>query len=710
MLSVLSGALIAGALLAGSAQAGDHFILTQNRQLCYTRIDPLRTPGTVGPHVHNVVGGSNFSPDSTTPEILQQSKCSSTMVQDDKSIYWTPLVYYNHGNGSYSPMISSTRIYYFLKPGNGTVPVKPFPKGFRMLGGGYNDRRPDTYPPRGELSYDQLQALDPRIAAIKWGCSAGAVQGQGNGGSLPGQRPYLPNDAPNGCGVLNAGMFFPSCGDGRLDSDDHFSHMAYPLDESNGYNCPPSHPIKYPTIFLEHFYFPSADQPYRGANTDNWILSNGDPTGLNMHGDFINGWNQETHEQTLQQCNTPNAPEDNLQACAPLAKSINVDAANTCLSEGNIADEDVGLLAPITGFPGCNPYWGWESRTKASCVASSNVGLVSPSSRYTVDEFKVSLPMANGTSKTVTGPPGSNMTGDYDYYGSSSSYAATATSSYAATVTSTEPVISATETATLTTESVASTTGTASSEPTSTGEATSAEATPSSDATSTDTTSTAEAVPTETAATGATSTGAAPTGTASTEVSSETGTTATGTEVASTIETTSTGTAIEGGAAPTGSSTLEIPNAVPTSSVASNSSGASSLSAVPTSTASLDYEYPSVTPGYQGSVAPTEPASAANSNPTTSSSVPVQGAPSGATGTSTGVNQPAYTYASSPNGSPLYGASSTTGPAYAAPTSQNANTLNPGNNSGRPKTCRRKNHKVRSHARRHRIYQNRLSN
>ncbi|CCO34188.1 hypothetical protein BN14_08281 [Rhizoctonia solani AG-1 IB] len=84
MLSVLSGALIAGALLAGSAQAGDHFILTQNRQLCYTRIDPLRTPGTVGPHVHNVVGGSNFSPDSTTPEILQQSKCSSTMVQDDK--------------------------------------------------------------------------------------------------------------------------------------------------------------------------------------------------------------------------------------------------------------------------------------------------------------------------------------------------------------------------------------------------------------------------------------------------------------------------------------------------------------------------------------------------------------------------------------------------------------------------------------------------
>ncbi|KAH7334599.1 hypothetical protein B0J17DRAFT_113152 [Rhizoctonia solani] len=453
MLTALSRAIIAGALLAGSATAGDHFIISQCRQLSYTRVDPLRTPGAIGPHVHNVVGGSMFSADSTTSEILQQSKCSSTMVQDDKSIYWTPLLYYNHGNGSYSPMISSTRIYYFLKPGNGTVPVKAFPKGFRMLGGGYSDTRPQDYPPRGELSYDQKQALDPRINALMWGCSAGAVQGQGDGGSLSGQRPYLPNDAPNGCGVVNAGMFFPSCSDGRLDSDDHFSHMRYPLDGSNGYNCPPSHPIKYPTIFIEHFYFPSADQPYRGANVDNWVLANGDPTGLNMHGDFINGWNQDTLEQTMQQCNTPNAPEADLQACAPLAKSLNVDAANTCLSEGNIADEDVGLGAPITGFPGCNEYWGWESRTKPSCKTTSNVALVQPSGRYTVDEFKISLPVANGTtSKTVTGPALGNSTSgyDYDYYGSSSSYAATATSSYSDASTSSYPASTSTASASVT--------------------------------------------------------------------------------------------------------------------------------------------------------------------------------------------------------------------------------------------------------------------
>ncbi|KAF8755896.1 hypothetical protein RHS01_04664 [Rhizoctonia solani] len=207
MLATFSSAVIASALLASSVKAGDHFILSQCRDLSYTRVDPMTNPGGIGPHVHNIVGASIFSPDSGSPDVLQQAKCSSTMIQDDKSNYWSPLVYYNHGNGSYSPMISSTRIYYFLKPLNGTTPVKAFPRGLRMLGGGYADHRPEQYP--------------PRINAIKWGCSAGAVQGQGNGGSLPGQRPYLPNDAPNGCGVLNAGLFFPSCGDGRLDSDNH---------------------------------------------------------------------------------------------------------------------------------------------------------------------------------------------------------------------------------------------------------------------------------------------------------------------------------------------------------------------------------------------------------------------------------------------------------------------------------------------------------
>ena len=50
-----------------------------------------------------------------------------------------------------------------MKPLNGTKPVVAFPRGLRMLAGGRSDSRPETYPPRGELGYDQLQAMDPRV-------------------------------------------------------------------------------------------------------------------------------------------------------------------------------------------------------------------------------------------------------------------------------------------------------------------------------------------------------------------------------------------------------------------------------------------------------------------------------------------------------------------------------------------------------------------
>lgn len=418
-----SRALVVGALLAGVASAdSDNFIMSQVRTLAYTRVDPLVFPGANGPHIHTVVGGSKFDPDCTTTACLRQSKCSSSMVQADKSAYWSPTLYYKFENGTMATMPSSTRIYYFFKGRNGTTSeMHAFPENFRMVAGPPSDERPAVYPPRGQLSYDQLQAMDPRVAAIKWGCSAGAVQGQGTGGSLPGQRPYLPNDAPNGCGVINAGIFFPSCNDGRLDSPDHFDHMRYPLDGSNGYNCPPSHPIKFPTMFMEHFYFPPADQPFHGANT--WILSSGDDTGLAYHADFINGWDAGVLESVVAQCNAPNAPADNLSACGPLGQSVSVDAADKCRSEGRIVFEEVGLVRPISQFPGCN-NWPDSERTKPACNAPQ-VEMGQPTGRYDYPDFKLSLPIANAS--TVNNAPQASVSDTYSY-SSTSPAAATSTS------------------------------------------------------------------------------------------------------------------------------------------------------------------------------------------------------------------------------------------------------------------------------------------
>jgi hypothetical protein len=74
-------------------------------------------------------------------------------------------------------MTGQTRIYYFLKPGNGTTPVKAFPRGHRMLAGPQSDSRPQTYPPKGELSYDQLQAMDPRVSCLSIFYAQGLILG-----------------------------------------------------------------------------------------------------------------------------------------------------------------------------------------------------------------------------------------------------------------------------------------------------------------------------------------------------------------------------------------------------------------------------------------------------------------------------------------------------------------------------------------------------
>ncbi|OJT05575.1 hypothetical protein TRAPUB_3588 [Trametes pubescens] len=71
-------------------------------------------------------------------------------------------------------------------------------------------------------------------------------------------------------------VFFPSCWDGvNLDSADHKSHMAYPIQNYNSGDCPASHPVHLVSLFYEMLV--SVDQfPYTGAGT--WVLANGDTT------------------------------------------------------------------------------------------------------------------------------------------------------------------------------------------------------------------------------------------------------------------------------------------------------------------------------------------------------------------------------------------------------------------------------------------------
>lgn len=97
---------------------------------------------------------------------------------------------YQYPNGTFVPMLGSNRIYYFTRGD----PV-PFPPGLRMITGMAMSRN----------------VSDTRSFGLRISCNHG-LEGS-----------YLPNGTshPEGCKAIAMGIFFPSCGDGRLDSPDH---------------------------------------------------------------------------------------------------------------------------------------------------------------------------------------------------------------------------------------------------------------------------------------------------------------------------------------------------------------------------------------------------------------------------------------------------------------------------------------------------------
>ena len=171
---------------------------------------------------------------------------------------------------------------------------------------------------------------------------------------------------------MRAQVFFPSCWDGvNLDSADHTSHMSYPIQNYNGGDCPDSHPVQLVSLFYEMF-LNTGDFPYHGNGT--WVLANGDTTGYGHHGDFQNGWDVDLLQEAIDTCTEANG---NVMNCPPLAAVFDQAAADSCVIETDILNENVGLDPndPITVLPGCNPIWDGTG-TKPACP---NTNAVTPS-------------------------------------------------------------------------------------------------------------------------------------------------------------------------------------------------------------------------------------------------------------------------------------------------------------------------------------------
>ncbi|KAG0309644.1 hypothetical protein BGZ98_000053, partial [Dissophora globulifera] len=276
-------------------------------------------------------------------QIRKKKACTNcSLAGADQSNYWFPSLYYHNKNGTYSLVKSQgLTVYYLMRDGpNEKVPkFTAFPPGFRMVAGNpawANKKFKNTIPEQ----------------AVSYVCMDYSTGGP----NIP-EGPYFPFDKYSCTSGFRAQVFFPMCGDGRLDSPDHKSHVAYPIQNYNGGDCPKSHPIKYPGVFYEAFYSVPEEIYPQGKGENRFTWSHGDTNGRGFHGDFVSGWDPKVMTNAI---NDPtcrmkeNGFGNDLTHCNALKKYLQDGERNVCAAKGlakplpkAITDLDIGLKKPI---------------------------------------------------------------------------------------------------------------------------------------------------------------------------------------------------------------------------------------------------------------------------------------------------------------------------------------------------------------------------
>ncbi|KAN0134684.1 protein of unknown function (DUF1996) domain containing protein [Lactarius tabidus] len=330
------------------------------------RIDPIVAPGKASSHAHTIMGSSAIGY-STTFDDLTSSDCTTCMVNDDKSAYWIPVLYYQYPNGSFVAVDHGGLIVYYLPRGGSNETVQPFPDGLRMLTGNPYAR-----------NYTGTDASK----AISWLCiDNGPAQAQ-----TPG---FTDTNCPNG---LRGQVFFPSCWDGvNLDSPDHQSHVAYPSGIDSG-SCPSSHPVHFVSIFYESWFnvVPFTNQ---GGQ---FVLANGDPTGYGLHGDFMNGWNKDVLGRAIETCTDGSGVIENCPVFANENRFVSDDEMNACAAPNPKPSEDV--QGPMQYLPGCvavtkGPAPATAANLDPGCVSGS--GNPAPASSSPQNTSSSSIPASS---------------------------------------------------------------------------------------------------------------------------------------------------------------------------------------------------------------------------------------------------------------------------------------------------------------------------
>ncbi|KAL8926746.1 MAG: hypothetical protein Q9208_002820 [Pyrenodesmia sp. 3 TL-2023] len=319
---VLSTSALVVGLLAGSSRA---YWRLSCSTIQTSRIDPIINPNALSPHAHIIAGAANINQASTYDSLIQ-SNCTSCEIQDDKSAYWTPLLYYQHSNGSFEEVPHGGMTVYYLGRGDDKN-IQPFPPGFRMVSGKASAR-----------SYDQNTLIPGTKRPVADRVSFACLDYSSSSKEQPGM---VSTDCKNG---LRAQVHFQSCWNGKDLYKTDNSHVEYMSLLDNGV-CPSTHPVALMHLFFEVLYSVNDIKKDGGK----FVFSHGDTTGFGFHGDFLNGWKPDVLQSAIKECGFTN--DAGVQYCAPFKPSLDPDFSKSCPERPSLLNEPVHGM--IDELPGC---------------------------------------------------------------------------------------------------------------------------------------------------------------------------------------------------------------------------------------------------------------------------------------------------------------------------------------------------------------------
>lgn len=262
-------------------------------------------------HLHRFYGNTLVDHTTTAESLYStgESSCQGNVL--NRSAYWVPAllaplfdpstgerVLDANGEPAWQrvPAVvgnddEAHEVFYYSAGVDDLASIQPVPAGLRIIAGDHT-----TMPG---------QTQDTSI--VRWHCQSWESDDATN----PQFSATIPECiAPD---RVRMDIFFPSCWDGQnLDSADHKSHMAYPVNDGgpNGTHCPSSHPVPVarPSYHYAFGVKPEVYDPVRLSSygwrfaSDMYTVTGDTPGGLSLHGDWFNGWHPEVMQMLVDGC------------------------------------------------------------------------------------------------------------------------------------------------------------------------------------------------------------------------------------------------------------------------------------------------------------------------------------------------------------------------------------------------------------------------